>query len=266
MCHLLEGVALVTGGGSGIGQATCVALVRHGVKRLAVLDINVVGLRETKDLVERIRRVDVLQLHVDLAEENSIISGVQRAVDHFGRIDILINNAARAGAIRPSTDVATGDFRKIIDVNLIGLWVCQREAIKQMLKQDPIKQRIGPASRGVIVNLSSTYGLVSPPGGLSTSAYVTSKHGILGITKTDATSFAKDGVRINAVCPGFVNTPAIKEAARASPLVQDEEKKVPMGRFGEPEELAEVICFLASPMSSYMTGTSVVVNGGFTCV
>lgn len=167
------------------------ALVRHGVKRLAVLDINVVGLRETKDLVERIRRVDVLQLHVDLAEENSIISGVQRAVDHFGRIDILINNAARAGAIRPSTDVATGDFRKIIDVNLIGLWVCQREAIKQMLKQDPIKQRfavsymiyhghsadthcsIGPASRGVIVNLSSTYGLVSPPGGLSTSAYVT---------------------------------------------------------------------------------------------
>lgn len=112
-----------------------------------MLDINAAGLAETKRLVNEVREVNVLELQVDLAEEQSIISGVQQANDHFGRIDILINNAAIAGAISPSINVATSDFHKIIDVNLVGLWICQREVIKRMLQQEFIKQRLLCPSR-----------------------------------------------------------------------------------------------------------------------
>ncbi|EXJ63359.1 uncharacterized protein A1O5_11680 [Cladophialophora psammophila CBS 110553] len=261
MTDLLQGVALVTGGGSGIGQATCIALVRHGVDRVAILDIDTAGMSQTSKLIRTIKEVDIIEISTNMANESSVVQAVQQVIDRFGRIDIAVNNAGIGGSILPSTETSVQDFHKVIDINLIGLWIGQREVIRQMLKQEPQQLWTGTPVRGTIVNLSSTFGYVSAAGTTPVPAYVSSKHGVLGITKQDSNSFAKDGIRINAICPGYINTPAIKAAAEASEAVQLEKLKVPMGRFGEPSEIAEAICFLASPMSSYMTGAGMIVDG-----
>ena len=125
----------------GIGQATCVALVQHGIEGLAVLDINVGGMSETRRLAQQVKKIDVLEIEVNVADEQYLIQSIQRVVDHFGRIDIVVNNATIVDPLLPSTKSLTTDFRRVIDTNLTGLWLCQKETIKHMLEQDPIDQR-----------------------------------------------------------------------------------------------------------------------------
>ncbi|KAH7110703.1 oxidoreductase [Dactylonectria macrodidyma] len=263
MAKLLTGTALVTGAGAGIGQATSVAFVRHGIQKLALLDIDDTGLDRTADLISQHKAegVQLLRIKVDISDDKSVITAIQKVVDTFGRIDIAVNNAGIGGPIVSSANMTVEEYRKVIDINMIGLWVSQREEIKQMLRQDPTQNCYGGVNRGVIVNMSFIFGLISPSASTPASPYSTSKHGVVAITRNDANSFAKDGIRINAICPGYVATRNLEATVTESQVMRQELDKVPMGRLASASEIAEVISFLASPMSSYMTGSTVVVDG-----
>ncbi|KAH6962532.1 hypothetical protein BKA56DRAFT_698512 [Ilyonectria sp. MPI-CAGE-AT-0026] len=263
MTNLLSGVALITGAGSGIGQSTSMAFARHGVQKLALLDIDDAGLETTAALISQQtnKRVESLKIKIDVSDEKAIVQAIQKVVDAFGRIDIAINNAGIGGPIMESTKISTDEYRRVLDVNMIGLWVSQREEIRQMLGQSPIEIRPGVQSKGVIVNMSSIFGLISPSASTPAAPYNTSKHGVIAITKNDANSFAKDGIRINAICPGYVTTKNLAQAVTEDDVMRKELEKVPMGRLADPSEIAEAICFLASPMSSYMSGASLVIDG-----
>ncbi|KAH8672342.1 hypothetical protein BGZ61DRAFT_556177 [Ilyonectria robusta] len=260
MTNLLAGVALITGAGSGIGQSTSMAFARHGVQKLALLDIDDAGLETTAAMISQQtnKRVESLKIKIDVSDEKAIVQAIQKVVDAFGRIDIAINNAGIGGPIMDSTKISTDEFRRVLDVNMIGLWVSQREEIRQMLAQSPIEIRW---DKGVIVNMSSIFGLTSPSASTPAAPYNTSKHGVIAITRNDANSFAKDGIRINAICPGYVTTKNLAQAVTEDEVMRKELEKVPMGRLADPSEIAEAICFLASPMSSYMSGASLVIDG-----
>ncbi|KIW30208.1 uncharacterized protein PV07_05967 [Cladophialophora immunda] len=262
MNQLLKGVAVITGAGSGIGKATSIAFARNGVTKLALADIDEAGLKSTEKAVAALNKdVEVLLVTMDVSIEQSVIQGIQQVVIRFGRIDIAVNNAGFGGPIAPSVDISSEDFRRVIDTNMIGLWMCQREEIKQLLRQDVVEVRTGVWSRGIIVNMSSTFGLTAPSQSTPAAPYCTSKHGIIAITKNDANTYSKDGIRINAICPGYVNTDHMRATVSDSEIMRAEMAKVPMRRFAEPEEIADAICFLASPMSSFMSGASLVVDG-----
>ncbi|KAM5383715.1 hypothetical protein ACJZ2D_001704 [Fusarium nematophilum] len=279
MAALLTGTALITGAGSGIGQATSLAFVKYGIRKLALLDIDDAGLDKTADLIsqQKADEVQLLKIKVDVGNDISVIEAIQKVVNGFGRIDIAVNNAGIGGPIMSSTDLSVEEYRKVIDVNMISLWVCQREEIKQMLRQEPIQNHMNTVNRGVIVNMSSIFGLISPSASTPASPYNASNNKKCELQKPkfprttslryrhqDANSFAKEGIRINAICPGYVATRNLEVAVTESEVMRKELDKVPMGRLGSAAEIAEVISFLSSPMSSYMTGSTIVVDGGYT--
>ncbi|KAJ3545083.1 hypothetical protein NM208_g2692 [Fusarium decemcellulare] len=241
MSDLLTGTALVTGAGAGIGRATSIAFVQHGIRKLALLDVDDAGLDRTAYSISQLQlgEVQILKVNVDVGNDKSLVQAIQKVVDELGRIDIAVNNAGIGGPIVNSTDLSVEDYRKVIDINMVGLWVSQREEIKHMLKQDPVLTRPGGVNRGVIVNMSSIFGLIGPSASTPASAYSTSKHGVVAITKNDANSFAKDGIRINAICPGYVDTRNLAAVVTESDVMREELRKVPMGRLGSVSEIAE---------------------------
>ncbi|KAF7187784.1 Levodione reductase [Pseudocercospora fuligena] len=263
MANLVRGTAFITGAGSGIGQYTAYALAKHGVKRLALCDIRPEALEDTNDRLKTNHQdVEVLNVEMDTSREDSVKSAINQTVKAFDRIDIAINNAGIGGTPKPSHENTLEDFQKVVSINLNGVWLCQRSQILQMLKQEPLS----PAprgSRGVIVNVASMLGLVASSPGTPACAYTATKHGVMGLTKTDAVTYAKDGIRINAICPGYIATPLLKSATAAG-VMNEEVAKVPMGRLGEMEEIADAIAFLSSEMSSFMCGSGLVVDGGYT--
>ncbi|KAF4448363.1 oxidoreductase short-chain dehydrogenase reductase [Fusarium albosuccineum] len=175
MPDLLTGTALITGAGTGIGRATSVAFVQHGIRKLALLDVDDAGLDGTADFISQLHlgKVQILKFNVDVGNDKPLVEAIQKVVDELGRIDIAVNNAGVGGSIMNSTDLSVEDYRKVIDVNMVGLWVSQREEIKHMLKQDPIQTRSGGVNRGVIVNMSSIFGLIGPSASTPASAYST---------------------------------------------------------------------------------------------
>ncbi|KXT07909.1 hypothetical protein AC579_4521 [Pseudocercospora musae] len=263
MAKLVRGTAFITGAGSGIGQHVAYALARHGVERLALCDIRPEALKDTTERLKRNHQhVEVLNVEMDTSREDSVKSAVNQTVNAFDRIDIAINNAGIGGTPKPSPENTLDDFQKVVSINLNGVWLCQRSQILQMLKQEPL----APAprgSRGVIVNVASMLALVASSPGTPACAYTATKHAVMGLTKTDAVMYAKNGIRINAICPGYVATPLLKSAT-ATRVMNDEVAKVPMGRLGEMEEIADTITFLSSEMSSFMCGSALVVDGGYT--
>ncbi|TKA64397.1 hypothetical protein B0A49_08618 [Cryomyces minteri] len=265
MVSLLRGAAFVTGAGSGIGQYTAFALARYGVKQIAIADINPVSLRSTlEQLKSRNANVEILPLELDVSSESSIDQAISTVVSQFGRLDYAINNAGIAGPAQASTDFRPSEWQKLLDVNLTGVWLCQRPELRQMMKQQPLHPDDVRQGRGVIVNVASMLGLVASSPNTPATAYTASKHGVLGLTKTDAVMYAPHGIRLNAICPGYVETPLLK-AATQSGIMAKEIEKVPMGRLAKMEEIADSIVYLASPLSSYMTGSGLVVDGGYTC-
>ncbi|KAF4950237.1 hypothetical protein FGADI_8325 [Fusarium gaditjirri] len=263
MSALLAGSAIVTGAGSGLGQATSVAFARHGIQKLALIDLNSTGMQITEELIRKAvgDQTELLSIEADISDEASVIGAMKSAAKKFGRIDIAINNAGVGGPIKPSTETSLEEYRKVIDINTIGLWLCQREELKQMLSQDPIQVRPGIQSRGVIVNVASIFGLTGSAPWTPATPYSTSKHGVIAITKNDANTYAKEGIRINAICPGFVKSDSLEAAVSTSDIMRKELNKIPMDRLASTEEIAEAIVFLASSMSSFMTGSSLVVDG-----
>jgi len=258
MSGRLDGkVALVTGGGSGIGRATALAFAREDAK-VVVADIAVEGGEATVRMI-REARGEALFLKADVSKAAEVQALVQSAVETYGRLDCAHNNAGVEGssgvAPTPTADITEEHWDYTINVNLKGVWLCMKYEIPQMLSQ----------GGGAIVNTASILGLVGIP---TVAAYVASKHGVVGLTKTAALEYAQAGLRINAVCPGFIRTPMVERfaelASRDNPHITEQVTALhPIGRLGAPEEVAEVVVWLCSDAASFVTGHTMTVDGGY---
>ncbi len=256
MTRDLEGKsALVTGGASGIGRATALAFAREGA-RVAVADILEDAAQNTVSEIKAMGG-QALAIACDVTDDDAVKAMIARAADAFGGLDCAFNNAGIApyqvdAGGQKIADVAPEAWRRLIDVNLTGVWLCLRHEVAQMRAQ---------GSGGVIINTASILGLI---GSATSSAYVAAKHGVVGLTKTAAADHAEDNIRVNAVCPGYIETPMTEETMRR----RGERilARVPMARMGKAEEIAEAVVWLCSPKASFVTGVSWAVDGGYTAI
>lgn len=239
-------VAMVTGGGSGMGEAASLAFAREGAK-VVVVDIDPASGSET---VTRIERADgqALYQQADVSSESDVESVVRAAVDAYGALDCAFNNAGFVGSNAKIAEYLESEWDRLIDVNLKGVWLCMKYQIKQMLAQ----------GGGAIVNNSSALGLV----GGGSGAYAASKHAVVGLTKTAALEYARDGIRINAVCPGPTATPPLLRLLDDPERRRRSAERIPMGRLGQPSEIAEAVLWLCSDAASFVTGSAFSVDGG----
>ena len=250
MAGQLDGkVALITGAGSGIGRASALAFAREGAK-VAVADIVVEGGEETVRMVKEAGG-EAFFIKVDVSNAAEVEAMVNTVVDTYGRIDCAYNNAGIEGRLASTDEYPEDVFDKVIDINLTGVWLCMKYELPHMLKQ----------GGGAIVNTASGAGLIGVAG---MSAYVASKHGVVGLTKTAALEYAKSGIRVNSVCPGLIQTPMVERITADQPqlgeaLVAAE----PVGRTGKPEEIAKSVVWLSSDAASFVTGHAMSVDGGF---
>jgi len=250
MANDLDGkVGLVTGGTSGIGRETAVLFAKAGVK------IVVAGRREAEgyETVEMIRAAggDGLFVKTDVSKASEVEALIRKAVEAFGRLDIAFNNAGIEGVWVPIIRQSEEEFDSTMNVNLKGVWLCLKYEIKQM-----IKQGLG----GAIVNMASISGLVGAAGA---AAYSASKHGVIGLTKSAALETARSRIRINAVCPGAVETSMADRLFGAPQVHKYVLSCHPIGRFARPSEVAEAVVWMCSDSASFMTGQSLVLDGGF---
>jgi NAD(P)-dependent dehydrogenase (short-subunit alcohol dehydrogenase family) len=256
MTRDLEGKsALVTGGASGIGRATALAFAREGA-RVAVADIMQDAAQRTVNEIKAMGG-QALAIACDVTDDDAVKAMIAATVDAFGSLDCAFNNAGiapyqvNAGG-QKIADVAPEAWRRLIDVNLTGVWLCLRHEVAQMRAQ---------GSGGVIINTASILGLV---GTATSSAYVAAKHGVVGLTKVAAADHAEDNIRVNAVCPGYIETPMTEETMRRRG--ERIMARVPMARMGKATEIAEAVVWLCSPKASFVTGVSWAVDGGYTAI
>lgn len=250
MAGRLEGkVALVTGGASGIGRATALTFAREGA-RLVIADMDVSGGEETARIIKE-NSGEALFVRTDVSQREEVEALIAQTAATYGQLDCAFNNAGIEGAVAPLADSTEEVWDQVIGVNLKGVWLCMKYEIRQMLTQ----------GHGVIVNTASIQGLVATP---SSPAYTASKHGVGGLTKSSALAYAQAGIRVNAVCPGFIRTPMME---RVFTLYPDAEAPIsarhPVGRLGTPEEIAEAVVWLCSDAASFVTGHMMVVDGGY---
>jgi NAD(P)-dependent dehydrogenase (short-subunit alcohol dehydrogenase family) len=238
-------VVIVTGAASGIGRATAIQFAQQGAK-VVVADINQTGADETAALIGE----NAIVFQLDVADELSCQSMVDRTIDVYGRLDIVFNNAGIPGVRACTADQMTEEWKRVIDVNLNGVFYCTKSAIPEMLK----------TGGGVIVNTSSIDGFT----GMGTvSHYTAAKHGVIGLTKACALEYGKQNIRCVAVAPGYINT------AMTESVFSDEENAmlmaiIPLGRPSQPEEVANLVLWLASDKASYVTGSCHTIDGGIT--
>ncbi|HEX6891100.1 MAG TPA: SDR family oxidoreductase, partial [Chryseolinea sp.] len=241
-------VAIVTGGSFGIGKATAIAFAKRGAK------VVIADWVEDQATLKEINDAGGAAIFVkcDVSKNTEVTALVNKAIETFGRIDFAVNNAGIEGATAPTHECTEENWDKTISINLKGVWFCMKQELQHMLKQ----------GKGAIVNIASIAGLVGFPG---LPAYVVSKHGIVGLTKTAALEYAKLGIRINAVCPGVIKTPMVDRTTGKDKTVEKQfEAMEPVGRMGQPEEVAESIVWLCSDSASFVTGHALAVDGGWT--
>lgn len=250
MTKSLQGkVALVTGASSGIGRATALAFAREGAK-VVVSDVVVDGGNETVRCIKEAGGEAVF-IQADVAKAIDVEALIQQTVATYGRLDCAHNNAGISGPIALTADHSEAHWDRVIAINLKGVWLCMKHEIAQMFKQ----------GNGAIVNTASGAGLVGIAGA---GAYVASKHGVVGLTKTAALEYAKVGIRVNAVCPGVIQTPMVERLTSRNPNVAEALiAGEPIGRIGKPEEIAEAVVWLCSDAASFVTGHAMAVDGGY---
>ena len=245
-------VALVTGAGSGIGRASALAFAREGAK-VVVADTVVEGAEETVRIIRRAGG-EALFAKADVSKASEVQTILKKTVETYGRLDCAYNNAGVAVTPRLTPDTSEEDWDRVISVNLKGVWLCMKYEIPQMLKQ----------GKGAIVNASSMLGLIGLP---KRSAYAASKHGVVGLTKVAALEYANAGIRVNAVCPSVVRTPLVESIIASDPEAEAQlTSMIPMERLGTLEEIAEVVVWLCSDASSFVTGNAMLVDGGAVAV
>lgn len=242
-------VALVTGAGSGLGLATAREFAKAGAA-VVVADINVDAASQVADGLSDAGH-QALAVACDVSDEEQIAGMIKKGVEAFGRLDVAFNNA---GIIEPPAEVADAtsrDYDRITAVNARGVWLCMKYELLHMRTQNS----------GAIVNCASLSGLVGNP---RHSIYNASKHAVVGMTKSAALEYAAHGIRINAVCPGAVDTNLVSEMVRRGEIViEDTAVDYPMGRIGRPEEIADAVLWLCSPGASYVVGAALSVDAGY---
>jgi len=243
-------VALVTGAASGIGLATAKAFAQSGAS-VALADWNEKAVRSAAEELAG-QGHKTLAIRCDVADDAQVEAMVDQTVAAFGRLDAAYNNAGVQNELAEAADQTREDFDRVVGINLRGVWSCMKFELRQMRKQ----------GSGTIVNCSSLGGLVGSP---ERGIYHAAKHGVLGFTKSAALEYATRGIRINAICPGLIQTPMSDQmvAAGQGEALKEMEKSIPMGRVGRPEEIAHAVLWLCSDAASYVTGQSISVDGGF---
>src|SRR5665811_1564120 len=249
MAESLEGkVALVTGGGSGIGRASALAFAREGAK-VVVADVQVKGGEETVRMIKDTGR-EAIFVNADVSKASDVENLISTAVRTYNRLDCAHNNAGIEGVTASTIDCTEENWDRVIDINLKGVWLCMKYEIPQMLKQ----------KGGAIVNTSSVAGFV---GFRDMPAYCASKGGIIQLTRTAALEYAAKGIRVNAVCPGVIRTPMVERSTGGKQEVEAQLIGIePIGRLGTPEEVAEAVVWLCSDAASFVMGHPMVVDGG----
>lgn len=265
----VPGFALITGAASGIGRACALGFAQEGAAGVALLDLHADALATVKEeLAQAVtgRAFQIETYALDVSKETEVDRAVASAAVAFGRLDYVVNAAGIAikhegGAAHARTE----DWQRVLDINVNGTFFVLRAAARVMLAQTPLSSALvngRPPQRGSIVNFSSIQGVV----GISLStAYTTAKHAVIGLTRTASEDYAHQGLRVNAICPGYTETPMTTQ----SPLVRQamEERiatAVPMRRMGQPREIADGVLYLAGGRSSFVTGSTLIVDGGYT--
>lgn len=240
-------VVIVTGAAFGIGRATALAFAKRGA-RLLLADVS--DCTETIDLVKA-EGAEAAAIACDVSDAIQVQAMVNEAVKIYGRIDYACNNAGIEGQAGMTAECTEDNWNRTIGVNLTGTWLCMKYELLQMLRQ----------GNGSIVNMSSVAGLV---GFENSPAYVASKHGLIGLTRTAALEYAKSGIRVNAICPGVIHTPMVDRVTGKDKAVEKQFADMePIGRLGRPEEVAEAVMWLCSDASSFVTGHALTVDGGW---
>ncbi|HTI07853.1 MAG TPA: SDR family oxidoreductase [Puia sp.] len=243
-------VAIVTGGSFGIGQATALAFARRGAKVIIADWIE----DEKQATIKQIEGAggEALFVKCDVSRPGDITAMIDKAFSTYGRLDFAFNNAGIEGVSALTQECTQDNWERTLAINLTGTWLCMKHELPHMLKQ----------GKGAIVNCASVAGLIGFPG---LPAYVASKHAVIGLTRTAALENAKLGVRINAVCPGVIKTPMVDRLTGKDKTAEQQFVNMePVGRFGEPAEVAEVVVWLCSDAASFVTGHAMPVDGGWT--
>lgn len=242
-------VAFVTGASSGIGRTTALRFAREGAS-VSVVDVDGAGAERTaQEIIDEGGRA--LPLRCDVASEQQVADAVEATVREFGGLDAAFNNAGIEQPVSPLDQVSSGDFERLVSINLTGVYLCMKHQVIRMLERG-----------GTIVNTSSGAGVKGIAG---QSAYCATKFGVIGMTKAAALDYAAQGVRINAVCPGIIETPMMDRFTGGTAEGRDRViAQEPIGRMGSPDEIADTVLWLSSPASSFVVGHAVVVDGGQT--
>lgn len=239
-------ITFVTGAASGIGKATATAFAREGA-HVAISDISEDALSATAQAVRQ-AGAEVLVIACDVSQPEQVEAAVTRSVERFGRLDVAFNNAGVENKAAPVAEIELAEWDRILNTNLRGTFTCMKFELAQMACQ----------GAGVVVNTSSGAGIRGVAGG---AAYAASKHAIIGLTKSAALDYAKQGIRVNAVLPGNIETPMMDRFTGGD--IQKAIDLEPVGRLGKPEEIAEAVLWMCSDLGGFVTGAAISVDGGW---